>query len=351
MPNTLPNTTTNNLIYQKNKIAEEKSLANYSFYIGATNDNIDEILKINRNEVCGIKLFMGSSTGNMHVEDKNTLIKLFSETNHLIAVHSEDENIIKNNLIKYNKIYGDNIPFEKHPEIRSREACIKSTSLAIELAIKYNTRLHISHISTIEEVNLLHDNSIKNITSEVCIPHLWFSDEDYLKYGSYIKCNPSIKTIKDKKGLMEAILEDKIDIIATDHAPHTKKEKQNNYHNAPSGIPSIQFSLLIMLEFYHNGLITLSKIVEKMCHAPAEHFKINKRGYIRKGYKADITIINTKQKWEVTENEILSKCKWSPYINTVLKSKVIHTFVNGKHVYNNGKINNSSKGEMLKFNY
>jgi dihydroorotase len=352
MPNTKPGTLTQELLEEKYKLASEKSLANFSFYMGTSNDNIDEVLKTNPKNVCGLKIFLGSSTGNMLVNDQSKLNQFFSIPNMLIAVHSEDEGIIQANTKKYKNLYGDNLPIKYHPEIRSEEACYKSTVYAIELAKKHNTRLHILHLSTAREAELLENNiplENKMITAEVCVHHLWFKDSDYDKYGTRIKWNPAIKTEYDSDTLLSALLNNKIDVVATDHAPHTEEEKNNSYFKAPSGGPLVQHSLNIMLELYHQGKITLEKIVEKMCHAPAKCFNIKDRGYIRKNYWADLTVIDINKANKVEKDNILYKCKWSPFEGYTFNSSITHTFINGKLVYNHGNFNESFRGKRLLF--
>jgi dihydroorotase len=320
--------------------------------MGASNDNIDEVLKTNPSNVCGIKVFMGSSTGNMLVDKKETLEALFSKCKMLIATHCEDEEIIKNNLAIYKEKYGDDVPMEFHPLIRSEEACYKSSSLAVQLAKKYNTRLHILHISTAKELDLF-DNTIplkqKRITAEACIHHLWFSDEDYKIKGSLIKWNPSVKTKEDRDAILQGVLDNKIDVIATDHAPHTIEEKNQTYFKAPSGGPLVQHSLVTMLELYHQGKITLEKIAEKMAHAVADCFQIEKRGYIKEGYFADLVLVDIHNAWKVEKSNLLYKCKWSPFEGFTFHSKVTHTFVNGNLIYNNGTFNELEKGQRLTF--
>lgn len=352
MPNTLPQTTTQELLEKKYETASVDSYANYSFYLGATNHNLDEILRTDPSEVCGIKVFMGSSTGNMLVDKAEALEKIFSGSKLLIAVHCEDEETIQKNILHYRKIYGERVPVEYHPLIRSRDACYKSSSYAVELAKKYGTRLHLLHLSTADELELL-DNSTasadKQITAEVCVHHLWFSDEDYSRYGNRIKWNPAIKTGKDREALFNGVLNDFIDIVATDHAPHTIKEKDNLYFNAPSGGPLVQHSLQIMLEFYHQKKISLEKIVEKMCHTPAEIFNIERRGFIRKGYYADLVLVDLNKPYEVSKDNLLYKCMWSPFEGTVFHSSVTHTFVNGRLAYQNGQFNEHIRGKRLQF--
>ncbi|MFO7827377.1 MAG: dihydroorotase [Bacteroidales bacterium] len=353
MPNTIPQTITQELLSKKFELAAKNSLANYSFYIGATNDNIDEIKKTNPKEVCGVKVFMGSSTGNMLVNDKTSLSRIFAESPVLIATHCEDETIIKNNNSKYREKLGENIPVHYHPLIRSEEACYQSSSLAVELAKKYNSRLHILHISTAKELDLFESqlpSRDKKITAEVCVHHLWFSDKDYEQYGTHIKWNPAIKTLKDKDALLEGVRKNKIDVIATDHAPHTLEEKDNTYFKAPSGGPLVQHSLISMLELYHQQRLTLEEIINKMCHTPADIFQIDKRGYIREGYHADLVIADLNSPWTVNHDNILYKCKWSPFEGHTFNSKITHTIVNGNIAYENGRFNEEIKGKKLLFN-
>jgi dihydroorotase len=353
MPNTSPSTTSFTELELKNKLASGKSLTNYSLYIGATNNNIDEIINIPSNDYCGIKLFLGQSTGNLLINDTSSLMKLFTKSKKLVAAHCEDSDIINKNLANYKSIYGINIPVTVHNLIRSTESCYKSTSYIVNLAKKYNKRLHVLHLSTKEELDLF-DNSVpladKLITSEVCIHHLYFDNSHYNTLGNKIKTNPSIKTGEDKVALFEGLLTNKIDTIATDHAPHTPEEKQLSYLNSPSGCPGIQHSLPAMLEFYHHNKISIEKIVEKMCHAPADIFSVDKRGYIRKGYWADLTIVDLNSSWEVTKNNILYKCNWSPFEGKEFRSKITHTFVNGNLLFENGVFHESNKGQKLEFN-
>lgn len=352
-PNTVPNAVTQELLADKYEIASKSSYANYSFMMGGTNDNLEELLKTNPRNVAGIKLFLGSSTGNMLVDNPETLEKIFSSTKMLIAVHCEDENTIKTNLEKYKSRYGDDIPVKFHHLIRSEEACYLSSSNAIELAKKTGARLHVFHLSTAKEMELF-TNKIpleeKQITAEVCIHHLWFTDEDYETKGNFIKWNPAVKTADDRSKLWEALLDDRIDVIATDHAPHTLEEKSQFYTKAPSGGPLVQHAVVAMLENYHSGKISLEKIVEKMCHNPAKIFKIEKRGFIREGYFADIALIDVNSPWMVSKQNILYKCGWSPFEGTTFKSKITHTFVNGNLVYENGNINEEKHGQRLLFN-
>lgn len=353
MPNTVPNTLTQELLEQKYKRGSEVSLANYSFFMGASNENIEEVLKTDPKNVCGVKVFMGSSTGNMLVDDRTTLDRIFSQCKTLIATHCEDEATIRANLAAYKEKYGDDIPVECHPLIRSAEACYKSSSLAVELAKKYNTRLHILHISTAKELELF-DNSIplkkKHITSEACIHHLWFSDEDYKTKGNLIKWNPAVKTKADRDAILKGVIENKIDVICTDHAPHTLEEKQPPYTKAASGGPMVQHALVAMLEMVKDKKITLEKVVEKMSHALADCFHINKRGYIREGYHADLVLVDLNASWTVEKGNILYKCGWSPFEGQTFHSKVTHTFVSGHLAYADGVFDSSKKGERLQFN-
>lgn len=352
MPNTNPQAVTQELLEAKFQIAAETSYANYSFMLGGTNDNLDEILKTDPKTVAGIKLFLGSSTGNMLVDNEEVLEKIFSSTPMLIAVHCEDETTIKNNLAKYMEEFGEDIPIKYHPLIRSEEACYISSSRAIELAKKTGARLHVFHISTGKETNLF-TNKIplekKQITAEVCIHHLWFSDEDYAKKGSLIKWNPAVKTADDRKALWEALLDDRIDVIATDHAPHTLEEKKGIYTKAPSGGPLVQHAVVAMFEAYHQGKISIEKIVEKMAHNPAKIFKIHKRGFIREGYYADLVLVNAGLPWNVKKENILYKSGWSPFEGVNFKSRITHTFVNGQLVYQNFKVKEIHCGERLVF--
>jgi dihydroorotase len=353
MPNTNPQTTTVEKLEEKFAIAANSSYANYSFMFGGTNDNLDEILKVDPKTVAGLKLFLGSSTGNMLVDDPKVLEKIFSSTDMVISVHCENEATIKKNLAKYTAEYGDDIPMELHPIIRSEEACYLSSSKAIELAKKTGARLHVFHLSTGKETNLF-SNKIplkdKKITAEVCIHHLWFSDEDYAKKGSLIKWNPAVKTAKDRDQLWKALLDDRIDVIATDHAPHTIEEKNNPYTSAPSGGPLVQHALVALLEAHHQGKISIEKIVEKACHNPAILFDVEKRGYIREGYYADLVIADLNSPWTVNKSNILYKCGWSPFEGNTFKSRITHTFVNGQLAYHNFKVLDVKAGMRLTFN-
>lgn len=352
MPNTKPPAITQALLQQKYDIAQKRSLANYSFFMGASNDNLEEVLKTDPAEVCGIKAFMGSSTGNMLVDDPNTLEQLFSKTPMLIATHCEDETTIRDNLSKYKDKYGEDIPIHCHPLIRSVEGCLKSSSFAVDLAKKHNTRLHILHISTADELALFRNDiplAEKRITSEVCVHHLYFNADQYERLGTQIMCNPAIKDKSHQQALFPALLDDRLDIIATDHAPHTWSEKSNNYVNTPSGVPLVQHSLNIMLEFYHKGMISLEKIVEKMCHAPATCFNIRKRGFVAEGYWADLVIFDLEKEWKVNKSNIFYKCNWSPFEGHVFKGKVFGTIVSGHMAYFDGTFDESKKGERLGF--
>ena len=351
-PNTVPNAVTQELLEDKYQIAAKTSYANYSFMMGGTNDNLEEVLKTNPRNVAGIKLFLGSSTGNMLVDNPEVLEKIFSSTKMLIAVHCEDEATIKANTQKYKEEYGDDIPMKFHHLIRSEEACYLSSSRAIELAKKTGARLHVFHLSTAKEMELF-TNKIpleqKQITAEVCIHHLWFTDADYDAKGSLIKWNPAVKTQADKDALWKALLDDRIDVIATDHAPHTLEEKCNPYLTCPSGGPLVQHAVVALFEAHHQGKISVEKIVEKMCHNPAKIFKIEKRGFIREGYYADLAIVNAHLPWNVKKENILYKCGWSPFEGYNFKSRVTHTFVNGKLVYQNGKVKDLKVGQRLLF--
>ncbi|MDC3114782.1 dihydroorotase [Bacteroidota bacterium] len=352
MPNTSPQTLTQDLLKKKFLLGEQKSLANFSFFMGASNDNINEVLLSDPKKVGAIKIFMGSSTGNMLVNKLDTLNELFKKSRILLVVHCEDEDIINKNLNIYKEKYGNNIPINCHPKIRTEEACFKSSSLAIELAKKHKTRLHIFHISTAKELShFTNDLPVekKQITSEACIHHLWFSEKDYDKKGAFIKWNPSVKTENDKKKLIDAVNSNLIDVVASDHAPHTIIEKNNNYIKCPSGGPLVQHSLVAMLDLYHDGLISLEKIVEKMCHNPAKLFRIKKRGFIKEGYYADLTILDLNKSWTVSKENILYKCGWSPFDGHTFKSSVQSCFVNGNLVYNSGEFDESFRGLALEF--
>ncbi len=352
MPNTNPQTVTQALLEEKYALAADKSIANYSFYMGATNDNFEELKKTDPQRVCGVKIFMGSSTGNMLVDDNETLSRIFAEIPMLLTTHCEDEATIRANTEHYKALYGEAIDFKHHHLIRSAEACYKSSSKAVELAQKYGTRLHLLHLSTAQEMALLEPGDITNkkITGEVCVHHLWFTNEDYDHYGSRIKWNPAIKTEADRAALRQALNDNRLDVVATDHAPHTREEKSNSYLKAPSGGPLVQHSLVAMLEMVKQGIFTYEKVVEKMCHAPAKLFQIKNRGFIKPGYKADLTLVAPNQSWTVSEDNILYKCGWSPFEGTTFSHKVMHTYVNGRHVYCDGIVDLSIRGERLLFN-
>ncbi len=352
MPNTNPQTTTLELLEEKYAIASLNSYANYSFYMGATNTNILELVKVNPREVCGIKVFMGSSTGNMLVNDLQALEQIFDESPTLIATHCEDETIVQQNLNFYKQNFSKNIGCEYHPLIRSEEACYKSSSFAVELAHKHNSRLHVLHLSTEKELSLFeNDKPLKDkmITAEVCVHHLWFSDEDYKKYGSRIKWNPAIKKASDRAALIDAVNNNKLDVVATDHAPHDWSEKAGNCYNSSSGGPLVQHSLVTMLQLVKKGKFTLEKVVEKMCHAPADLFRIEKRGYIRPGYYADLVLVNPSASKTVSKANILYKCNWSPFEGETFDASVVRTIVNGETVYNNGVFNEKVRGKRLMF--
>lgn len=352
MPNTIPNALTQEILEDKYKMASTKSLANYSFYMGASNDNLEEILKTNPKNVCGVKVFMGASTGNMLVDNIDTLTGIFRKSKMLVATHCEDEETIQQNTAIFKEKYGEKVPIDAHPLIRSSQACYKSSKLAVSLAKLYNTRLHVLHLSSASEMELF-DNTVplgkKKITSEVCVHHLWFNSSDYSKLGTRIKWNPAIKTKSDQEALFESLLNDKLDVIATDHAPHTADEKDNSYFKAPSGGPLVQHSLLAMLDFYHKEKISLEKIVEKMCHAPAICFQVKERGFIKPGYKADLVVVDLNQSTEVGKENIYYKCGWSPFEGHTFNSSITHTFVNGNLVFENGTFDESYHGERLLF--
>jgi dihydroorotase len=353
MPNTVPQATTQELLEEKFKIAAKTSYANFSFMFGGTNDNLEELLKTDPKKVAAIKLFLGSSTGNMLVDNEQVLEKIFSSTDMLIAVHCEDEATVKKNLEEQKAIYGEDIPIELHPIIRNEEACYLSSSKAIELAKKTGARLHVFHLSTAKETTLFRNDiplEEKKITAEVCIHHLWFDDSDYAEKGTHIKWNPAVKTKSDREGLWKALLDDRIDVIATDHAPHTLEEKNNKYASAPSGGPLVQHALPALLNKCKEGKITIEKIVEKMCHNPAKLFQIEKRGYIKKGYYADLVLVDTNSPWTVTRDSVLYKCGWSPFEGTTFQSKISRTFVSGHLMYDQGKFNDTIKGKRITFN-
>ncbi|MCL1821907.1 MAG: dihydroorotase, partial [Prolixibacteraceae bacterium] len=346
-----PQTTTQSLLEEKYERAALVSSANFSFYMGATNNNLHEVLKTNPANVCGIKVFMGSSTGNMLVDNEQTLSEIFRHAPTLVATHCEDELIIRQNMELARAQFGDDIPFGFHPAIRNAEACFASSVKAVELAARFGTRLHILHISTANEIELFSSNRIedKKITAEVCVHHLWFDDEDYEKYGSQIKWNPAIKSACDREALLAAVVSGKIDVIASDHAPHTIGEKEKSYIDAPSGGPLVQHTLVAMLELCRHGIFKIEDVVNKMCHAPARLFRINKRGFIREGYWADLVLIDPEKPWQVSKNNILYKCGWSPFEGTVFNHSVLHTFVNGNPVYYQGQFVSQEMGARLLF--
>ncbi len=352
MPNTIPPAFTQKLLEDKYQVASQNSLANYSFFIGASNDNLEDVLRTDQQKVCGLKIFMGSSTGNLLVDDPKVLEGFFSKVPFLIASHCEDEPIIRKNTEEFRKKYGEAMSVRYHPMIRSEEACYKSSSFAVSLAKKHGTRLHILHISTAKETALF-DNTLplkdKKITAEACIHHLWFNDSDYEKLGMLIKWNPAIKTQADQQAVFNALLENRIDVIATDHAPHTAEEKRNGYFNAPAGGPLIQHSLTAMLEFYHRKKVDLPWIAQKMAHNPAILFQVEKRGFIREGYFADLALVDLNQSWTVNKNNILAKCSWSPFEGTTFKSKVTHTIVSGHLAYEAGEFHENQMGKRLLF--
>jgi len=353
MPNTVPNALTQELLEEKYAIASKSSIANFSFFMGASNDNLDEVLKTNPTNVCGIKVFMGSSTGNMLVDNEKALEGLFSQVGMLIATHCEDENTIKANLEKAKTLYGEHIPIQEHPIIRSEEACYKSSAFAVSMARKYGSRLHVLHISTEKETHLF-DNTIpleqKKITAEACIHHLWFTEKDYNSKGNFIKWNPAVKKESDRLGIWKALLDNRIDVIATDHAPHTLQEKNQSYFNAPSGGPLVQHGLLAMLEKVKQGEISLEKIVDKMCHSPAILFRIKERGFIREGYKADLVVISQEKSPIVTKENCLYSCAWSPFEGIQFSHTIEKTFVNGNIVFKDNTIYDDNLGQRLIFN-
>jgi len=353
MPNTVPNTLTQDLLADKYAIAAQTSLANYSFYMGASNDNIDEVLKTDPKTVCGIKVFMGSSTGNMLVDNEKTLENIFSQAPMLVATHCEDEQTIRENMARFKAQYGEAITIDMHPLIRSAEACYASSSLAVELAKRHGTRLHILHISTAKEVSLFENNLAlkdKKITAEACIHHLWFNDRDYARKGNFIKWNPAVKTAVDQAGVLAGVLDNHIDIIATDHAPHTLSEKQQAYLQAPSGGPLVQHALPALLDMHLDGKLSLEKIVEKTAHNPAVCFDIDKRGFIREGYWADLVLINLNDPFTVTPLNVFYKCGWSPFEGHTFRTSITHTFVSGNLAYQNGKFMTNHTGMRLNFN-
>ena len=352
MPNTNPQALTQELLEDKYVIASQTSIANYSFFMGASNENLEEVLKTDPKKVGAIKIFMGSSTGSMLVDNRTVLEEIFKKSPMLIAVHCEDEQTIQENTIKAKKEFGEEVPISEHPNIRSAEACYKSSSMAVELAKKHNTRLHVFHLSTEKEI-LLFDNALplakKLITAEVCIHHLWFDESKYAEKGTLIKWNPAVKKASDKEALFQALLDDKLDVIATDHAPHTLEEKSNTYFNAPSGGPLVQHALPAMLAFVKQEKISIEKVVEKMCHNPAICFKVENRGFIREGYFADLVLVNLEKPWEVTKENILYKCGWSPFEGETFNAQITHTFVNGHIAYEFGNFDETQRGMRLTF--
>ena len=351
MPNTNPQTTTLEALENKFQDAATKSIVNYSFYFGATNNNADDLAKLDKKHVCGVKLFMGSSTGNMLVDRMETLKNIFANAGMLIATHCEDQNIISANASAYQKKYGDDPDVKYHPEIRSEEACYESSALAVQLAKETGARLHIMHISTAKELTLLEDKPIaeKNITAEACVSHLFFCDEDYEKFGTRIKCNPAIKSKKDRDALRQALTCNLIDVIGTDHAPHLLSEKQGGALKAVSGMPTLQFSLTAVMELVHQGQLSIEQLVQKMCHAPATLYQIERRGFIRPGYQADLVLVNPQKEWTVTNDCLLSKCGWSPMEGETFHSKVEKTFVNGHLVYTDNQVDATHRGQALTF--
>ena len=352
MPNTNPQALTQELLEDKYVIASQTSIANYSFFMGASNDNLEEVLKTDPKKVGAIKIFMGSSTGSMLVDNRTVLEEIFKKSPMLIAVHCEDEQTIQENTIKAKKEFGEEVPISEHPNIRSAEACYKSSSMAVELAKKHNTRLHVFHLSTEKEISLF-DNVLplakKLITAEVCIHHLWFDESKYAEKGTLIKWNPAVKKASDKEALFQALLDDKLDVIATDHAPHTLEEKSNTYFNAPSGGPLVQHALPAMLAFVKQEKISIEKVVEKMCHNPAICFKVENRGFIREGYFADLVLVNLDKPWGVNKNNILYKCGWSPFEGETFNAQITHTFVNGHIAYEYGDFDETQRGMRLTF--
>lgn len=352
MPNTMPLTVTLETLEDKYRIGAEKSAANYSFYIGATNENVEVLKQVNPKEVCGVKIFMGSSTGNMLVDNATTLSRIFAEIPMLITTHCEDEASIRSNIAHYKALHGDDLPLEFHPIIRDAEVCYRSSSLAVELATRYGARLHVLHLSTEKEMSLFSNHiplKDKKITAEACIHHLWFNDSDYAKYGNRIKWNPAIKSENDRLALIKALNNDLIDVVATDHAPHLLREKEGNCLKAASGGPLVQHSLVAMLQLAKQGAFSVEQVVRKMCHAPAELYRVVDRGYIRQGYYADLVLVNPNKSWTVNKTNILAKCGWSPFENTTFDHQVVKTIINGKVVYNDGVIDDSFRGQRLTF--
>jgi dihydroorotase len=353
MPNVVPTSTTQALLEEKYQIASKTALANYSFYMGATNDNLEEVLRTDAQQVCGIKIFMGSSTGNMLVDDPNTLERVFSSSPMLIATHCEDEQTVRERLSMFREKFGDGaLTAAHHPLIRNEAACYLSSSMAVELAKRHGTRLHVLHISTEEELELFNNTlplEQKRITAEVCVHHLHFSASDYAVYGNQIKCNPAIKEERHKKALFQALLDDHLDVIATDHAPHTWEEKSSPYLQAPSGVPLVQHSLNVMLGFYHKGMIAMERIVEKMCHAPAVAFRVSERGFVREGYFADLVIVDAQHRWEITDENTFYKCAWTPFMGDTFQGKVCSTIVSGHLAWHEGCFDEGKQGARLFF--
>ncbi|RFC55382.1 dihydroorotase [Brumimicrobium aurantiacum] len=353
MPNTVPNALTQELLADKYEIAANSSIANYSFFMGASNDNIEEVLKTNPKDVCGVKVFMGSSTGNMLVDEPTTLNKIFGEVPMLIATHCEDEGTVRRNMETYKAKFGEDVPIKYHPEIRSEEACYLSSSMAVELAKKHNARLHVLHISTAKELSLFENKTPlaeKRITAEACVHHLWFSEEDYAEKQTLIKWNPAVKKKTDREAIWQAVLDNRIDVLATDHAPHTIEEKNNTYFKAPSGGPLVQHALLALLEKSKQGVISKERVIEKTAHAPATLFGVENRGFIREGYFADLVIIDPNKTTTVSKDNILYNCGWSPFEGTTFNHQIEKTFVNGNMVYDNHKVIDQSNGRRLSFN-
>lgn len=351
MPNTKPQTITNDDLFRKLEMAAEKSASNFSFYLGATNDNISELKKIDKKYVCGVKVFMGASTGNMLVNNERALQQIFAEVDSLIATHCEKEEIIRDNVDIYKKKFGENIPIKYHPIIRSAEACYQSSAQAIELADKYGSRLHVLHLSTAREMSLLSNSPLeeKKITGEVCVHHLWFTDKDYERLGTKIKWNPAVKSVEDRNAIREALITGKLDVVATDHAPHLLSEKEGGCLQAASGGPLVQHSLQVMLELAHEGLFTKEFIVEKMCHAPAKLFGVKGRGFIRKGYYADLVLIDPSETYTVTDKNILYKCGWSPFEGETFHNSINKTFINGQIAFEDGVVSEKLFGKALEF--
>ena len=352
-PNTNPQTTTIEKLEAKFALAKDVSYANYSFLFGGTNDNLEEIKRLDKNACSGVKLFLGSSTGNMLVDNEQVIESIFNSTQMVISAHCEDETTIRENMAIYKAKYGDDIPIKCHPEIRSAEACYISSSKAIALAKKTGARFHVFHLTTAKEMDLFQNDiplEQKKITAEVCVHHLWFSEEDYATKGTFIKWNPAVKKATDRDALWKALLDDRIDVIATDHAPHTLEEKKNVYTKAPSGGPLVQHALPALLQKYKEGVISLEKIAQKMCHNPAILFEIEKRGFVKEGYFADLVVVNTNDAWKVTKENIAYKCGWSPFEEQTFNSKITHTFVNGHLAYENGKFSDKRNGKRLTFN-